>query len=134
MLEAGSADDGISSVNLGSVSQSHSARPRSTCVSRNSWNRSDSVSPVTSTTLGTSVRGMLARRPGILAPTTSSSGKPSTSLFAPLLSEGGPRGLADEERIRGVRPGMPASLEGVGAASELRTASSREDMMCMQSR
>ena len=60
---------------------------------------------------------------------TRASGKPSASLFAPLLSEGGPRGRAEEERICCERRGLPASLEGVGAASELRTASSRDDMV-----
>jgi hypothetical protein len=74
---------------------------------------------------------VLARLPGIRAPTTSSSGNPSISLFAPALSEGGPRGLAEDERMCCDSLALPASLEGVGAASELRTASSKDDMMCL---
>ncbi len=96
--------------------------------SRNSWKRRDKVSPVTSTTLGISVRGTLARLPGARAPMTSSSAN-STSLFAPALSEGGPRGLAEEDRICCDRRGLPTSLDGVGAASELRTASRRDDIV-----
>jgi hypothetical protein len=71
----------------------------------------------------------LARLPGMRPPTTSSSGKASTSLFAPALSEGGPRGLAEDERICCERLKLPASLDGVGAASELRTASSKDDIV-----
>lgn len=97
-------------------------------LSRNSWKRSDSVSPVTSTTFGTSVLGPFALLLGTLAPTTSSSANPSMSLFAPALSEGGARGR-EEERTRCDRFSLPISLEGVGAASELRTASKREDMV-----
>ena len=97
-------------------------------LSRNSWNRSASVSPVTSTTLGISVRGPFTLRPGALEPTTSSSGKPSPSLWAAALSEGGARGRTEEERICCERRGLPASLDGVGAASECRTASRRDDM------
>lgn len=85
---------------------------------------------MTSTTLGMSVLGPLVRLAPPLAPTTSSSGKASMSLFAPLLSEGGPRGLAEEDRMpdeRGVGP--PAVLAGVAAASECKTASKREDMI-----
>jgi hypothetical protein len=77
-----------------------------------------------------SVLGALGRLLPPLAPTTSSSGNASTSLFAALLSEGGPRGLADEDRMpddRGVGP--PAVLAGVAAASECRTASRREDIV-----
>ena len=77
-----------------------------------------------------SVLGALGRLAPPLAPTTSSSGNASISLFAPLLSEGGPRGLAEEERMpddRGVGP--PTVLAGVAAASECRTASKSEDMV-----
>jgi hypothetical protein len=97
--------------------------------SRNSWKRSESVSPVTSTTFGMSVRGAFVRLPGTRAPMISSSGSPSISLFAPALSEGGPRGLADEDRISGVRASLPMALEGVGAASELSARSRRDDMV-----
>lgn len=76
-----------------------------------------------------SVLGPLALLPGTLAPTTSSSANPSISLFAPALSEGGPRGRAEEERIRCNRCALPMSLEGVGATSELRTASKSDDML-----
>lgn len=68
-------------------------------------------------------------RPGTRAPTTSSSGKPSTSLFAPALSDGGPRGRAEDDRTFGALRAFPASLEGVGAASECRMASSSDDMV-----
>jgi hypothetical protein len=80
--------------------------------------------------LGISVRGAFVRLPGTRAPIISSSGSPSTSLFAPALSEGGPRGLAEEDRICD-RLALPTSLEaeGVGAASELRARSSREDIV-----
>jgi hypothetical protein len=78
-----------------------------------------------------SVRGAFVRLPGTRAPIISSSGSPSTSLFAPALSEGGPRGLADEDRICGVRASLPYALEGVGAASEFSARSSKEDMVCV---
>jgi hypothetical protein len=81
-----------------------------------------------------SVLGALVRLPGIRAPTTSSSANPSPSLFAPALSDGGPRGRAEDERICCGRLKLPASLEGVGAASELRTASSRDDMVWVTGR
>ena len=95
--------------------------------SKNSWKRCERVSPVTSTTFGISARGALLRLPGTRFPTTSLSGYPSASLFAPALSDGGPRGLADDDRICD-RLGLPTSLDGVGAASEFRTASRREDI------
>jgi hypothetical protein len=100
-------------------------KERATHLSRNSWNRKERVSPVTSTTLGTSKRAPPALLP-TLEPTTSSSGKPSTSLFAPALSEGGARGREEERYWE--RLGAPASLEGVGAASDCSAASSSEDM------
>ena len=67
-------------------------------------------------------------------PTTSSSGKPSASLRAPLLSDGGPRGRG-EDRIRSrpfsARPPLfeVRQSEPRSALSELMTASMIEDMV-----
>lgn len=101
-------------------------------VSRNSSNLCDKVSPVTSTTRGISCRGPAERRTVPRAPTTSSSGKPSISLFAPALSDGGPRGR-EGERFCGRLPAWDAVEAGVAVSrpklSEPMTASTREDML-----
>lgn len=68
-------------------------------------------------------------------PTTSSSGKPSPSLSAPLLSDGGPGGRGEERwavRLLGVL-GACFLLAAEGA-SELSIAPKVEDMLITKSK
>ena len=102
-------------------------------LSRKFSNSSATFSPTLSTTLGTALaigsRGRFLSVPR--APTTSSSGNPSTSLSAPLLSEGGieerearrPLGILEAPLRRD-----PAARSSSGL-SEVKRPSTTEDMM-----
>ncbi len=99
------------------------------------------VSPTISTTLGTARSiGFFGRFRSVpRTPTISSSGKPSSSLRAPWLSEGGPLGREDD-RCRPPRcaDGVAAWFPAAAAArsrsrwSEFSTASTREDIMLLK--
>ena len=86
--------------------------------SKNVSNTPTSASPNRSTTLGTSPGGPRGRGTVPLTPTTSSSWKPSISLGAPALSEGGPRGLEDERSVllRACGSPLEAGVLGFGTS------------------
>lgn len=85
-------------------------------------NSSATFSPTRSTTLGIACaigsRGRFRSVPRV--PTTSSSGKPSTSLSAPLLSDGGPRWRGDERGPVTLFDALDALFCGPAAESENR--------------
>lgn len=104
-------------------------------------NSSATFSPTRSTTLGTACaigsRGRFRSVPRI--PTTSSSGNPSASLSAPLLSDGGPCGRGDERGPVSLLDALGVLLRRAVAGSENRLSERRggpatEDILVVDAR